>query len=134
MVVPVSDPNLRAMAKATGRGDWAEDPRYNTVGERWKHWSDLMSELEEWAIGHTAEEAEKMLLEAGCPATRYQSVAEVVKDKGLKETGGLVQINDGSGDFLIVNNPMRYRNADVGPKLFVDGIDQRKVEILSGGD
>jgi len=58
----------------------------------------------------------------------------VVKDKALKETGGLVQINDGSGDFLIVNNPMRYRNADVGPKLFVDGIDQRKAEILSGGD
>ena len=134
MVVPVSDPNLRAMAKATGREDWAEDPRYNTVGERWKHWNDLMSELEEWAIGHTAEEAEKILLEAGCPATRYQSVSEVVKDKALKETGGLVQINDGSGDFLIVNNPMRYRNADVGPKLFVDGIDQRKAEILSGGD
>ena len=42
MVVPVSDPNLRAMAKATGREDWAEDPRYNTVGERWKHWNDLM--------------------------------------------------------------------------------------------
>ena len=109
-----------------------EDPRYNSVGERWKYWNDLMGELEEWALGYTAEEAERMLLDAGCPATRYQSVTDVVKDEGLKATGGLVEINDGSEKFLIVNNPMRYRNSDVGPKLFVDGIDQRKDEILGG--
>ncbi len=132
MVVPVSDPNLRAMAKATGRSEWVEDPRYNSVGERWKYWNDLMGELEEWALGYTAEEAERMLLDAGCPATRYQSVTDVVKDEGLKATGGLVEINDGNEKFLIVNNPMRYRNSDVGPKLFVDGIDQRKDEILGG--
>ena len=132
MVVPVSDPNLRAMAKATGRSEWVEDPRYNSVGERWKYWNDLMGELEEWALGYTAEEAERMLLDAGCPATRYQSVTDVVNDEGLKATGGLVEINDGSEKFLIVNNPMRYRNSDVGPKLFVDGIDQRKDEILGG--
>lgn len=131
MVVPVSDPNLRAMAKATGRG-WADDPKYNTVGERWLHWEELMAELEEWALGYTAEEAERLLLEAGCPATRYQSVAEVVRDEGLRATGGLVEINDGSGDFLIVNSPMRYRNRDVGPKGFVDGIDQRTSEIVGG--
>ena len=134
MVVPVSDPNLRAMAKATGRSEWVEDPRYNSVGERWKYWNDLMGELEEWALGYTAEEAERMLLDAGCPATRYQSVTDVVKDEGLKATGGLVEINDGSEKFLIVNNPMRYRNSDVGPKLFVDGIDQRKDEILGGNN
>ena len=132
MVVPVSDPNLRAMAKATGRSEWVEDPRYNSVGERWKYWNDLMGELEEWALGYTAEEAERMLLDAGCPATRYQSVTDVVKDEGLKATGGLVEINDGNEKFLIVNNPMRYRNSDVGPKLFVDSIDQRKDEILGG--
>ena len=132
MVVPVSDPNLRAMAKATGRSEWVEDPRYNSVGERWKYWNDLMGELEEWALGYTAEEAERMLLDAGCPATRYQSVTDVVKDEGLKATGGLVEINDGNEKFLIVNNPMRYRYSDVGPKLFVDGIDQRKDEILGG--
>ena len=132
MVVPVSDPNLRAMAKATGRSEWVEDPRYNSVGERWKYWNDLMGELEEWALGYTAEEAERMLLDAGYPATRYQSVTDVVKDEVLKATGGLVEINDGNEKFLIVNNPMRYRNSDVGPKLFVDGIDQRKDEILGG--
>ncbi len=132
MVVPVSDPNLRAMAKATGRNEWVEDPRYNSVGERWKYWNDLMVELEEWALGYTAEEAERMLLDAGCPATRYQTVSDVVKDEGLKATGGLVEINDGSEKFLIVNNPMRYRNSVVGPKLFVDGINQRKDEILGG--
>ena len=132
MVVPVSDPNLRAMAKATGRSEWEEDPRYNSVGERWKYWNDLMGELEEWALGYTAEEAERMLLNAGCPATHYQSVSDVVKDEGLKATGSLVEINDGGEKFLIVNNPMRYRNSDVGPKLFVDGIDQRKDEILGG--
>ena len=132
MVVPVSDPNLRAMAKATGRSEWVEDPRYNSVGERWKYWNDMMGELEEWALGYTAEEAERMLLDAGCPATRYQSVTDVVKDEGLKATGGLVEINDGNEKFLIVNNPMRYRYSDVGPKLFVDGIDQRKDEILGG--
>ena len=129
MVVPVSDPNLHAMAKATGQG-WAEDPRYNSVGERWKHWGDLMAELEEWALGHSAEEAERMLLEAGCPATRYRTVADVVRDEGLKASGGLVEINDGSGDFLIANSPMRYTNRDVGPKPFVDGLNARAAEIL----
>ena len=129
MVVPVSDPNLCAMAKATGKG-WAEDPRYNSVGERWKHWGDLMMELEEWALGHSAEEAERMLLEAGCPATRYRTVADVVRDEGLKATGGLVEINDGSGDFLIANSPMRYTNRDVGPKPFVDSLNARAAEIL----
>lgn len=129
MVVPVSDPNLRAMAKATGKG-WAEDPRYNTVGERWKHWGALMAELEEWALGHSAEEAERMLLEAGCPATRYRGVADVVKDEALKATGGLVEINDGSGDFLIVSSPMRFTHREVGPKGFVDAINAREKEIL----
>ena len=89
-----------------------------------------MMELEEWALGHRAEEAERMLLEAGCPATRYRTVADVVRDEGLKATGGLVEINDGSGDFLIANSPMRYTNRDVGPKPFVDSLNARAAEIL----
>ena len=89
-----------------------------------------MVELEEWALGHSAEEAERMLLEAGCPATRYRTVADVVRDEGLQATGGLVEINDGSGDFLIANSPMRYTNRDVGPKPFVDSLNARAAEIL----
>ncbi|MEL0020184.1 MAG: CoA transferase [Rickettsiales bacterium] len=129
MVVPVSDPNLRAMAKATGR-DWADNPKYNTVGERWKNWSELLAELEEWSLGHTAEEAERLLLEAGCPATRYRTVADAVCDPALRETGGMIAINDGNGDFLIANNPMRYRNAEVGPKTWVDPIDGSRAAVL----
>ena len=129
MVVPVSDANLRAMANATGR-DWAEDPRYNTVGERWKHWDELLADLEEWSLGHTAAEAERLLLDAGCPATRFRTVKEVVEDESLRETGGLIEIDEGTGPYLIVSTPIRFTNRDVGPGRFVDHLDGSRDEVL----
>ena len=129
MVVPVSDANLRAMANATGR-DWDEDPRYNTVGERWKHWDELLADLEEWSLGHTAAEAERLLLEAGCPATRFRTVKEVIEDESLRETGGLIEIDEGTGPYLIVSTPIRFTNRDVGPGRFVDHLDGSRDEVL----
>ncbi|MEE2688035.1 MAG: CoA transferase [Pseudomonadota bacterium] len=129
MVVPVSDANLRAMAKAASR-NWDKDPRYNTVGERWKHWDDLLAELEEWSLGHTAAEAEKLLLEAGCPATRFRTVNEVVEDESLRETGGLIEIDEGTGPYLIVSTPTRFKNREVGPGRSVDPIDSSREYVL----
>ena len=129
MVVPVSDANLRALAKATGKG-WAEDPRYNTVGERWKHWDNLLAEVEEWSLGHTAAEAEQLLLDAGCPATRFRTVKEVVEDDNLRKTGGLIELDEGDGPYLIVNTPMRFTKRDVGPGRFVDPLDGSRDEVL----
>ena len=129
MVVPVSDANLRAMATATGR-DWDKDPRFNKISERWKNWNELLAELESWALDYTAEEAERMLLKAGCPATRYRTVKDVIVDEALLETEGLIEIDDGGGPFLIVNAPIRFRNREIGPKRFVDALDESKSRVF----
>ena len=54
------------------------------------------------------------MLDAGCPVTRFRTVKEVVEDDNLRKTGGLIELDEGDGPYLIVNTPMRFTNRDVG--------------------
>ena len=133
MVTPISDANFRALAKAIGRDDWLSDKRFNTVGERWRHWDIMLAELESWTVQYSAEVAEGQILAAGCPCTRYRTVAEAINDPDLREQGGVVELKDGDETFLITNNPMRYRNATVGPRRWVADLGQHQEEVLGKG-
>lgn len=130
MVTPISDANFRDLATAIGRDDWPADRRFNTVSERWRHWDAMLAELESWTLRHTAEEAERIILAAGCPCTRYRTVEEALGDPDLLAQGGVVEMEDGGGRYLIVNSPMRYANAAVGPRRWVAELGEHQAELL----
>ncbi len=130
MVVPVSQLNFQALARGTGKLEWLEDPRFCEYEARWLNWDTMLEELEIWAAGHTAEEAEAMLLEAGCPCTRYRTIDDVIADPELKAQGGAVELRDAAGAYLVTNSPMRFSQAPVGARPWVARLGEHQDEIL----
>jgi len=132
MVTPISDANFRALARAVGRDDWLADERFNTVSRRWPHWDAMLAELETWTVLHSAEEGERIILAAGCPCTRYRTVEAAIHDPDLLAQGGVVEMEDAGGRYLIANSPMRYASATVAPRRWVAELGAHQDEVFRG--
>lgn len=65
---------------AIGRPDLAGDPRFQSNAGRAPHSDLLETAIEEWALSHTSADVLATCDEAGTPAGRIYSVADMVKD------------------------------------------------------
>ena len=89
-----------------------------------------MSELEKWTLQHTSEEAERIILEGGCPCSRYRDVWDSMHDPQVESRQGVVEIEDSAGKFLIPTTPVRLMQSEAAPKPFVSDLGAHNREIL----
>jgi formyl-CoA transferase len=131
MIAAISQLNFLALAAATGHPEWQDDPRFGTIPERIKHWGILMGEVAAWAAGKDADSCILALSEAGCPATRYMTVAESIAQPQVAHRGSMIEIEDGSGRYQVPNSPFQFTNAHVQAKPWVAEQSQHNDEILA---
>ena len=67
---------FRALARALGRADWLEDPRFSERGARKAHAAVLQEAIEAALLARDAEEWEGLLMRAGVPAARVRTLPE----------------------------------------------------------
>jgi succinyl-CoA---D-citramalate CoA-transferase len=84
----------RRLAELMGRGELADDARFATHTARGENQDELDAMVAEWASGHTAEELDRIVNEAGVVCAPVYSVADVYDDPYFREPDLIVEIDD----------------------------------------
>lgn len=108
-VAAVSAPTWQRLMTAIGRADVLEDPRFATFTDRAAQEDEIDVIIGEWAAGKDLEEADAILQEAGVPASRIYTMADVYADPHYAARGMLVDVPD--------DDLGNVRLANVVPKL-----------------
>jgi CoA:oxalate CoA-transferase len=130
MVAPVSQANFAALARAIGREELIEDPRFAESRPRIDNWDELLIVIEGEVSKLTAEEAERRINDSGCPCTRYLTLAESIDRPHVEERGAAIRIVDGAETYRVANTPMLFTATDVGARSWVPTPGEHNEEIL----
>jgi crotonobetainyl-CoA:carnitine CoA-transferase CaiB-like acyl-CoA transferase len=84
----------RRLARAMGRPELAEDPRYVDHHARGEHEDELDEIIGAWAAQHTAAELDRLLDEAGVVCAPVYSIADIYNDPYFRERELLVSHHD----------------------------------------
>jgi len=92
----------KRLVKAIGKPQLDEDPRFKDRAVRIQNQDALYDILGEWMKGLTAEEALKILTEAGVPADTTRSVADLAHDPHMREREAVMEVDEpGVGKILV---------------------------------
>jgi CoA:oxalate CoA-transferase len=130
MVAPVSQANFAALARAIGREELIEDPRFAESRPRIDNWDELLIVIEGEVSRLTAEEAERRINDSGCPCTRYLTLVESIDRPHVEERGAAIRIVDGAETYRVANTPMLFTATDVGARSWVPTPGEHNEEIL----
>jgi crotonobetainyl-CoA:carnitine CoA-transferase CaiB-like acyl-CoA transferase len=86
-----TDEEWTALCRATGHPEWRDDPRFGTVTGRRRHEDELDSAIDAWTRERTAEEATRILQQAGVPAGPTQRPEDLLQDPQLCHRGFIVE-------------------------------------------
>lgn len=84
---PTEDSQWQSFARAIGRDDLADDPRFATRKARDQNGAALTATLIEWSRVRTREEIREVFLAAECPGGAFMTPMEVLADEDLVERG-----------------------------------------------
>ncbi len=74
------DALFKRLSKIMGQPELGDDPRYSTHKERGERQQELDDMVNQWTKQHTMAELDKMLEEAGVPASPIYTIADIAKD------------------------------------------------------
>jgi formyl-CoA transferase len=101
-------------AKAMGREDLIDDPRYNTEEKRWAVHGTVNAIIAEWTRRHTKHEVMKILGEAGIPVGACQDTHDLLNDPHLKEREMILELEyPGRGKMKTIGCPIKLRGSRV---------------------
>jgi len=104
MIGAVSQRLFEALMRAIGHPELVEDSRFRSNSDRWANAAALDAIIEEWTSQRTGEECERMLLEAGVPASKYRTVAEQLDLEQTTARGTFATAEDAAGSYRIVDS------------------------------
>jgi crotonobetainyl-CoA:carnitine CoA-transferase CaiB-like acyl-CoA transferase len=84
----------RRLAELMGRPELADDERFATHAARGENQGELDAMVAEWASGHTAEELDRIVNDAGVVCAPVYTVADIYEDPYFRERDLLVEIED----------------------------------------
>lgn len=88
-----NDEEWKALCKAIGQPQLADDPRFGDALSRWKNQKQLDPIIGAWTKDYTHYEAAAILQKAGVPAGPSLDPAEVAEDEHLRKRGFIVTLD-----------------------------------------
>jgi crotonobetainyl-CoA:carnitine CoA-transferase CaiB-like acyl-CoA transferase len=133
-IAVASERTFDGMARAAGRLDWFEDPRFKVYIDRRVNWGELMDEFEAWSRTLSTEACLKILAENNVPAAAYRTVREAMADPQLAHRGAFQAVADDAGSFQCLRSPFRFQHGDatIGPRAPKLGEHTREVLLEAG--
>ncbi len=98
---------FQGLARAAGRPDWIDDPRFARYDTRRQNWNELLRELEGWSRARNVADCRAALDAHGVPCSPYRTVAEAMADPQIAHRAALAEVCDAAGGFKAVNPPFR---------------------------
>ena len=129
-IAVASERTFDGLAKAAGRIDWFDDPRFKSYPDRRANWDKLMDEFEDWSRTVSNSDCLAILADHGVPAAAYRTVREAMADPQLAHRQAFATVADAGGTFQALNPPFRMSGTATatGPK--VSSLGQDTLEVL----
>lgn len=89
-----ADNVFRRLAEALGHPEWSSDERYATHHARGEHMEELDRMISDWTRKRTGEEALSAMREAGVPAGKVYTIADMVEDPHYAARENIVHVED----------------------------------------
>jgi succinyl-CoA--D-citramalate CoA-transferase len=88
-----ADTVFRRLAAAMAHPEWADDPRYATHHARGENMADLDARISAWTRERTAEEVLRTMAEAGVPAGKVYTAADMMEDPHYAARANIVWVD-----------------------------------------
>ncbi|WP_213736494.1 CoA transferase [Bradyrhizobium sp. dw_411] len=113
MVAIASEKTFQGLVTAAGHPEWIVDPRFARYGDRRSNWKELMEGIETWSRTLNTEKCLAEMNAVGVPCSAYRTVAQALNDPQIAHRGALVEVEDDSGKFKVLNMPFRMSGTNV---------------------
>jgi crotonobetainyl-CoA:carnitine CoA-transferase CaiB-like acyl-CoA transferase len=118
------------LAKAVGRPQWADDPRYKTFADRAKRRAEVIAELDAVFAQRSRDEWAALFDREGVWWTPVQTVEELPDDPQMREAGCFVTVPTRWGDKQMVPGPVNFNGSPGRLKFGSPAVGQHNDEIL----
>lgn len=131
-IISVNEAHWLALARAIGREELLEDPRFKTVLDRLKH-IDLTDEIvSEWSSRLTRKEIVDICRQYKVPCAAVRDLLEVTQDRHLHARGMLREIQHPEyGEILVHRSPLVLHDATAPDYVPSARLGQHNDEVLS---
>jgi crotonobetainyl-CoA:carnitine CoA-transferase CaiB-like acyl-CoA transferase len=120
------------LARAVGRPEWIQDPRFATAAGRARNAAALIAELDAIFATRTREEWGKVFdAVEDLWWAPVQSLGEVLADPQVRACGGLVDVPDGAGTTTLPATPVDFGGTPSAPRSMAPAHGQHTDEILA---
>lgn len=93
-ITAMGDSVFRRLAAVMGQESLVDDPRFASAVARSEHHEEIDNIIARWSSSHPLETLERMLADAGVPATRIFTIADIFGDSHYRERESIVRAQD----------------------------------------
>jgi formyl-CoA transferase len=93
-IIAAGDGLFPRLAKAMDRPDLLQDPRFKTLADRAQHGDEINAVVGAWCRSRTAEEIERILVDAQVPVCRAFSIRDIFADPHYAARGDIALVDD----------------------------------------
>lgn len=133
MLGAANQPIWERLARALGRPEWLEDPRFRTGLDRLRHRADLEKEVEAVLADHPTAHWVQALEGAGVPCGPVYDYAQLFADPQVRHREMVVHADDAElGRVPHVRTPVRMSESQVAVRRVAPRLGEHTAEILAG--
>ncbi|MEQ9811831.1 MAG: CoA transferase [Azospirillaceae bacterium] len=126
-----TDAHWRRFFALTGRADLVDDPRFVEMRSRNRHIDALNKIVAEILARRSTDEWLALLGDADIPATRMQSVDDLVADPDLRRSGTVAEVDHPSeGRINVLNSPIKWHDQAETGERFAPRLGEHSAELL----
>jgi len=131
MLAVASERTFQDLARAAGRPEWIDDPRFKLYADRRLNWHLFMDELEQWSRRIGTDECQAAFERFGVPSSRYRTVEEAMADAQLAHRDAFTEVRDTAGPFKVLNPPFRFSESKAAARPFAARLGEHSDEVLT---
>ncbi|HEY8523685.1 MAG TPA: CoA transferase [Acidimicrobiales bacterium] len=126
-----ADRHWPPLARAVGRPDWLDDPRFATARARAEHAVELVAELDAiFATRSLAEWAEVFDAEPDLFWAPVNTLEDLLADEQFHAAGGLVGVPDGQGETTMLATPADFHGTPWRPRGLAPELGEHTEDVL----
>lgn len=113
-IICVGDPHWRAMTKAMGRPELAQDPRFTSLKLRVDNMDAVDEAVSAWTRERTKQAIFELFMEHSVPCAPVRDLDEVVNDPNMHARGALQrQDHPEYGPIVVPHSPLRFAGVEL---------------------
>lgn len=93
-IIAAGDGLFPRLARAMGRPDLLEDPRFRTLADRARHGDEINEIVAAWCRERTFAEIEAVMVAAEVPICRASNIRDIFEDPHVQARGDIVEVED----------------------------------------